>query len=303
MRGAPSGARPAAVELAFAQNVNEVVAALAAGDAAIVSGGMSHAVRRERTGFPQAKRLIAVSRIPELRELEVDARGVLKANAAVCLQSLYEDRRVTSGWQAIEEALASVGITRLRSMITVGGSIGPLICGFDLPVALLALDSRAVLAGPAGRRVVSLAELFDQRLPRGEMVVGVAVDPLPPRSGSSFFKYMPRNVLEIPTVNTAAVVTLDAQGKCANARVMVGSVSWKPIIIEPAQLIGHGYDEALLRSAVACVREQAQPMADVRGSVAYKRAMAVEFAARALLTAWQRALRPKSAGDTINEKL
>jgi len=30
-------------------------------------------------------------------------------------------------------------------------------------------------------------------------------------------------------------------------------------------------------------------MSDVRGSAAYKREMAVEFAARALVTAWQRA--------------
>jgi CO/xanthine dehydrogenase FAD-binding subunit len=30
-------------------------------------------------------------------------------------------------------------------------------------------------------------------------------------------------------------------------------------------------------------------MADVRGSIAYKREMAVEFAARALISAWQRA--------------
>jgi CO/xanthine dehydrogenase FAD-binding subunit len=44
------------------------------------------------------------------------------------------------------------------------------------------------------------------------------------------------------------------------------------------------------------VREQAQPMADVRGSVAYKRAMAVEFAARAIVTAWQRAMQSAAGG-------
>ena len=55
--------------LIFAQSVEEIVAALAEGDAAIVSGGMSHAMRRERTGYPQAKRLIAVGRMPELREI------------------------------------------------------------------------------------------------------------------------------------------------------------------------------------------------------------------------------------------
>ena len=54
------------------------------------------------------------------------------------------------------------------------------------------------------------------------MVVSVEVDPLPARTGSVFFKYMPRNVLEIPTVNTAAMVGLDADGKCRQARVVRG---------------------------------------------------------------------------------
>ena len=35
------------------------------------------------------------------------------------------------------------------------------------------------------------------------------------------------------------------------------------------------------------MRALAQPMPDVRGSEAYKREMAVEFAARALLRAWR----------------
>jgi carbon-monoxide dehydrogenase medium subunit len=290
MAGKPSGARPPAAEFIFAKSVDEIVAALANGDAAIVSGGMSHAVRRERTGFPQAKRLLAVARVPELKELSVDARGVLKANAAVPLQALYDDLRIRKSWQTIDEALEAVGIVRLRRMITVGGSIGPLIGGFDLPVALLALTCRATVAGPSGRRIATLPDLFEERLAKDEMVVGIEVDPLPPRSGSSFFKYMARNVLEIPTVNTAALVTVNADGKCERARIVVGSVSWKPIIFESRDLIGQPFDDALVRRAVQPVRALTQPMADVRGSIAYKREMAVEFAARALLSAWQRAL-------------
>ena len=291
MAGKPSGARPPAAEFIFAKSVDEIVAALAAGDAAIVSGGMSHAIRRERTGFPQAKRLIAVARVTELKELSFDAGGALKANAAVPLQALYDDLRIRRSWQAIDEALEAVGIVRLRRMITVGGSIGPLIGGFDLPVALLALTCRATVAGPPGRRVAALPDLFEKRIAKDEMVVGIEVDPLPPHTGSSFFKYMARNVLEIPTVNTAATVTVDAGGRCTYARVVVGSVSWKPIILEPRDLIGKQCDETLARRSVQDVRTLAQPMADVRGSIAYKREMAVEFATRALLTAWQRALR------------
>jgi CO/xanthine dehydrogenase FAD-binding subunit len=55
-------------------------------------------------------------------------------------------------------------------------------------------------------------------------------------------------------------------------------------------LIGQPLDEGLVRRSVQGVRALAQPLADVRGSVAYKREMAVEFAARALLTAWRRAI-------------
>ena len=64
-------------------SVEEAVALLAEGETALVCGGMSHAVRRERTGFPQAKRLIAINRIPELTEFSIDASGVLRADAAV----------------------------------------------------------------------------------------------------------------------------------------------------------------------------------------------------------------------------
>ena len=174
-------------------------------------------------------------------------------------------------------------------MITVGGSIGPLIGGFDLPIALLALNARVTVAGPAGRRTLSLAEAFDKRFAKHELVVSVEVDALPARTGSAFHKYMLRGQLEIPTVNVAATVTLDAQGHCAAARVVVGCVSWKPIVLDLAQFTGKPLSEAALRDAVQCVREMAQPASDVRGSTAYKREMAVEWAARMLIKAWQRA--------------
>jgi len=287
--GRPSGARPAPAEIVFPASVEEAVAQLAAGDAALVAGGMSHAVRRERAGYPQARRLVAITRIPELNEVSLDARGVLHAGAAVRQETLYEDPRVRAGWAAIDDALAAVGHTRIRRMITVGGSVGPLIGGFDLPLALLALNARVTVAGPKGRRTVTLEDLFQTRLAKDEMVVAVEVDPQPARTGSSFLKYMPRGVLEIPTVNTAALVGVDAGGACSRARVVVGAVSWKPIILELQPLAGKPLTPELLRGSVQAVRSLAEPMPDVRGSVAYKREMAVEFACRALAKALERA--------------
>jgi carbon-monoxide dehydrogenase medium subunit len=291
--GKPSGARPFSPEFVSAASVEEAVQLLAAGDAALVAGGMSHALRRERTGFPQAKRLVSIMRIPELSEFSINARGVLRAGAAVRQQTFYEEARVKKHWQAISDAMESVGHTRIRRMLTVGGSVGPLIGGFDLPLALLALRARVAVAGSNGRRSVTLEEAFQKRFAKDEMVVAIEVDPPPARSASSFYKYMARAVLEIPTVNTAATVSLNADGTCSHARAVIGAVSWKPIVLDLKELVGQHLNEALLRGSVQSVRAAAEPMSDVRGSATYKREMAVEFAARALITAWQRTQRQK----------
>jgi CO/xanthine dehydrogenase FAD-binding subunit len=85
------------------------------------------------------------------------------------------------------------------------------------------------------------------------------------------------------------MVGIDGAGRCTNARVAVGSVSWKPIVLDLEALRGRKIDMATAREAARPVHALAEPMSDVRGSAAYKREMAVEYAARALMTAWQRA--------------
>ncbi len=290
--GRPSGARLFKPELLIPKTLDEAVALYDAGDTAIVSGGMSHAIRRERSGFPQAKRLLYIGRIPELLTITIDGKGTLRAGSAVNQQTLHELPGLRERWPVIAEALGAAGHTRVRRMTTVGGCVGPLIGGFDFPVALLAVNGRVTLASPKGQRTLLLADAFEQRFAKDDIVVAVEADALPARSGSAFHKFMMRGVLETPTVNAAATVPLDATGKCIAARLVVGSISWKPIILNLDALNGSAYDETRIREAVQPVRDLAQPMANVRGSAMYKRNMAVEIGARMVLLAWQRAQKP-----------
>jgi CO/xanthine dehydrogenase FAD-binding subunit len=287
--GRPAGARAFNPELIEAASVEEAVRLLAEGDSALVCGGMSHAVRRERTGYPQAKRLVVIQRIPELNELSIDAQGVLRAGAAVNHQQLYEERRIADAWRSIFDAAESVGHARIRRMMTVGGTLGPLIGGFDLPVALLVLRGNVLIAGPSGRRTATLEDVFEKRLAKDEMVVRFEAKAPVARTGSSFLKHLPRGVIETPTVNTAAAVVLDDRGHCQSARVVVGSVSWKPIVLDLGECVGKPPSDDAFRDAVQKVRDLAEPISNVRGSAMYKRHMAVEFAYRALRQAAQRA--------------
>jgi CO/xanthine dehydrogenase Mo-binding subunit/CO/xanthine dehydrogenase FAD-binding subunit len=288
-KGVPSGPRPAKPELIVAKTVEEAVTLYAQGDTALISGGMSHALRRERTGYPFARRLVSLAQVPELQEFRIDSSGALHAGSAVNQQRLIDDTRIQQ-WSAIHDALEAVGHTRLRRMITIGGSIGPLIGGFDLPIALLALNARVTVAGANGRRTLTLREAFEQRFAKDEIVVSIACDAPPLRSGSAFHKYMLRGQLEIPTVNVAASVTLDAAGACRCACVVVGCISGKPILLTLDSLQGQALGEAAVRAAVAPVRASVQTHSDVRGSAPYKREMAVEWAARMVMKAWRRAL-------------
>jgi len=288
--GRPSGVRPAQPELLQPKTVDEAVALYAAGDTAILSGGMAHAIRRERTGYPLAKRLLYTGRIAELLQAGIDGNGMLRTGSAVNQQTLYELPQLRARWAVIAEALDAAGHTRVRRMTTVGGSVGPLIGGFDLPVALLAVNARVTTATPGGRSTGTLAEAFARRFAKDEMIVAIEVDALPARSGTAFHKFLPRGVMETPTANASACVTLDAQGKCLAASLVVGAVSWKPIILDLAMLAGSTFDEARIRAAVKPVRDLAEPMSNVRGSAMYKRNMAVEIGARTLVRAWKNAL-------------
>ena len=97
MAGRPSGARPPAADFVFAQSVDEIVAALAQGDSAIVSGGMSHASGASAQGLRRQSVLIAVARVPELNEnvarrqrrIESECR---RAAAGAVRRSAYSQR-------------------------------------------------------------------------------------------------------------------------------------------------------------------------------------------------------------------
>lgn len=68
----------------------------------------------------------------------------------------------------------------------------------------------------------------------------------------------------------------------------MGSVSWKPIVLDLAECIGEKPRDELFRSTVQKVRDLAEPVSNVRGSAMYKRHMAVEFVFRALREAARR---------------
>src|SRR5207245_5516243 len=104
----------------------------------------------------------------------------------------------------------------------------------DPPVALIAQGATVTLARRGGTRTLPVedffADYYETVLEPGELLASVLLPELPPRTGTSFLKFLPRSAEDYATVAAAAAVQLDATGeRCEEARVAVGSAAAVPV--------------------------------------------------------------------------
>jgi carbon-monoxide dehydrogenase medium subunit len=92
-------------------------------------------------------------------------------------------------------------------------------------------------------------------------------------------------------VASAAVQLQLEGGRCRDVAISLGAVGPTAIRAEEAErmLNGQAVDEDLVTRAEPLVRDAAQPFADTRGSVEYKRHLAAVLFRRAMLGALDRA--------------
>jgi carbon-monoxide dehydrogenase medium subunit len=284
-----------AVEFRRAETVAEACALLAdSEDARLVSGGTALTILM-RQGLVRPDLLVGVSRIERLLRIDANA-GALHLGAAVRMREAERHPAIVARWPVLAETLRLVATPRIRNMATLGGGLAHADPAQDPPVTLAALGARVLIAAPDSERAVNAADFFvdyyETVLQRGEMVVGVDVPALPTGAGAVFLKYTPRSVEDYATVSACAIVQLDADGVCRQARLVLGAVGTTPIVVDVAPaLSGQHVTEDNARAAAELARAAVDPLDDVRGSAAYKRDMAVVFGRRALLAAARRSVK------------
>jgi aerobic carbon-monoxide dehydrogenase medium subunit len=283
-----------AVEFRRAETVAEACALLAdSEDARVVCGGTALTILM-RQGLVRPGLLVGVSRIEQLRRIEVN--DLLHLGAAVPMRVAEQHPAIVARWPVLAETLRMVATPRIRNMATLGGGLAHADPAQDPPVTLAALGARVLIAAPDSEREVKAADFFvdyyETVLQRGEMIVGVNIPALPTGAGAVFLKYTPRSVEDYATVSACAVVQLDPDGVCRQARLVLGAVGTIPIVVDVAPaLTGQHVTEENARAAAELARAAVDPLDDVRGSAAYKRDMAVVFGRRALLAAARRSVK------------
>ncbi len=97
--------------------------------------------------------------------------------------------------------------------------------------------------------------------------------------------------MDIAVVGAAASLALAADGTCTAARIAIGAVAPTVLLVEDAgaALVGTRLDGDALDAMADAVRAACRPIADKRGTVEYRIAMAGVLAGRVVRIALERA--------------
>jgi carbon-monoxide dehydrogenase medium subunit len=125
----------------------------------------------------------------------------------------------------------------------------------------------------------------------GEFIVVFWLPERAAHSGDAYLRFIPRTEMDIAVVGAGVSVTLDDAGVCTSARVGLGAVAPKALLVADAAaaLIGSKLDEAALDAAAAAASAACNPINDKRGTLEYRVKVVGVLTRRAAKIAYERA--------------
>ena len=265
--------------LAEPESLPEAIDALGRldGEVRLVAGGTA-LVAMIRLGLVKPDHLVSLHRVPALTLIRVDD-GSLELGAMATHADIEHSRVVRDGWPLLADAVRRVATPAIRTSGTIGGNLAYAEAASDPAPALLCLGAEVRVAGRRGSRTVPIGQFFrgfyEAALEPGEIVTAVRIPPPPARAQGSYIKFTSRSAEDKPLVGVAALVTLDASGRCVETRIGLGGAAPTPIRAERAErtLRGEALTDAAARAAAEAAAQEADPLSDLMGSADYRREM------------------------------
>lgn len=209
--------------------------------------------------------------------------GSLSIGATATLTALAEQEDVP----LLAGAARRTAAWAVRNMGTIGGNLFTPPPGGDIATALLALDARVVIAGPAGQRTVPIAGFWTgfmtTVLGLEELVAAILV-PLPAPDERTAFAKLGRRSANTPAVVTVAARARVTDGVARDVRIALGAAGPHPLRATAAEraLEGSTLDAATIARAAALAATATEPFSDAVASDWYRRRMTGVITGRAL---------------------
>jgi carbon-monoxide dehydrogenase medium subunit len=267
--------------------------ARATGEARVLAGGTDLLVQM-RSELVDPELIVDIKRIPETRAV-TEERGGWRIGAAVTGAELKEHPRLKQVWPGVVEAANLIGSTQIQGRATMGGNLCNGSPAADSVPALIAAGALAAVMGPEGRRDIPVEDVIvgprKLSLRKGEFVVSFLLPPRPKGSGDAYLRFIPRTEMDIAVVGAGVNVTLGGAGVISAARVSLGAVAERVLLVpEAAQaIIGSRLDRPAQERLEGAARAACRPIDDKRGTIEFRIEVAGVLTRRAALIALDRA--------------
>ncbi len=261
----------------------------------VLAGGTDLLIQM-RLGRADPGLLVDIKAIPEMRSVVVAAGGY-RIGAAVTCMELIENEAFAQAWPGIVDGVRLIGSIQVKGRATIGGNLCNASPAADSVPALIAAGAIVCIVGPQGSRKVLVEEFVmgpgKTALARGELVAAILLAPRAPHSGDAYLRFTPRTEMDIAVVGAAVNLTLDDDGVCTGARVSLGAVAERALLVPEAAtaMIGTRVDEAALERLAAAASAACRPIDDKRGTKEFRIKVCAVMARRAAAIALERARR------------
>jgi carbon-monoxide dehydrogenase medium subunit len=278
----PKTAEAAAVLLAGTQGI-----------AKVLSGGTDLMIHM-RNGNVKPELVLDIKGIAEMNTITIEDGGY-RFGAAVSCMELLEHEAFAQTWPGVIDSANLVGSIQVRGRATVAGNLCTASPAADTVPAMIAAGAVARVVGPNGRREVPVEDIpagpGKTTLAKGELIVSFFLPKRAPLSGDAYLRFTPRSEMDIAVVGVGLSLTLDASGTCTHARVSLGAVAERALLVPEAAaaLVGTKVDEAALTKLAAAASAAARPIDDKRGTKVFRIKLAGVLARRAAEKALSRA--------------
>ncbi len=244
-------------------------------DTTILAGGTDVMVDM-RSGELNARYLLDVGRLEELRRIEIDD-GNLTVGAAITITEIGQSNLIGLHAPALCKVAEKFASRQVRNIATIGGNVAHCSpCGDTIP-PLLIHDAGAAVAGPQGKRVVPIEEMasgpYHCTLQPGELITHFVLKAKPAAvEFADFQKIGRRKELAIARMSMAVMIGQKSDRTVSFVRFALGSCTPTPHRFREIEkyLMGKIPDKDLLWEAGNFLSQQMLGITGRRPSAVYQ---------------------------------
>ena len=251
-----------------------------------LAGGTDLLVRMKR-GAVRPGAIVNLKRIKHLDQIKENGKDTL-LGALVSISDIEKSSVIRENHPVLAQAAGLLGAQSIRNIATIGGNIGRASPASDMSPALMVLQARIGIEGPAGKREMDIDKIFTgpgtTNLATGEIISAFILPGMAPNTGAAYLKLGRRSGGgDCALVGVAVLLTLGNDG-VREVRIAMSSVGPRPLRAKKAEemILSGPLNEERMREAARAAASETNPITDMRCSASYRQEMIRVLTYRAL---------------------